>query len=278
MERGIAGDRLKDKVQAVVLDWAGTVVDHGCMGPVQTFIKAFAKHGVTVGNDEARKPMGQEKRQHLREMFHMPEIARRWQTRYGHSPTLPEMDAVYATVEELMVQTLSEHMQLVPGVLESVGQLKSRDIKIGSCTGYPASVMAILVPEAARQGYTPEVVVSSSDVPASRPYPWMCYLAAIKLGVYPMKTMVKIGDTVADIQEGLNAGMWTIGIVRTGNYVGLTEAGLASLDTDVRNRALEKARKCLWAAGAHYVVDSIADIVPVVDAINERLEKGGTPS
>ena len=37
-----------------------------------------------------------------------------------------------------------------------------------------------------------------------------------------MHTMVKIGDSVSDIKEGLNAGRWTVGVTRTGKMIGLT--------------------------------------------------------
>ena len=35
-------------VQAVILDWAGTAVDHGCRGPVAVFSRAFERHGIEM--------------------------------------------------------------------------------------------------------------------------------------------------------------------------------------------------------------------------------------
>jgi phosphonoacetaldehyde hydrolase len=87
--------------------------------------------------------------------------------------------------------------------------------------------------------------------------------------------MVKIGDTEADIAEGNNAGMWTIAVTRTGNEVGLSQAAWDKLSTDRRRTMLDAARKRLEAAD--YVVESVADAGPALDAIEERLAKGERP-
>ena len=150
-------------------------------------------------------------------------------------------------------------------------------IKIGSCTGYVQEMMDVLVPSAREKGYAPDAAFCSSDTPAGRPYPWMCYLNAIALGVYPMEAMVKIGDTVADIEEGLNAGMWTVGIVKTGNEMGLTEADLNALDPAELDARVGEIRDRFEAAGAHYILDRTAEVIPVIEDINRRLAAGEQP-
>ena len=92
-----------------------------------------------------------------------------------------------------------------------------------------------------------------------------------------MEAVVKIGDTLTDIDEGLNAGMWTIGLVKSGNEMGLTEQELDALPSDVRKDRLERGYKRMARAGAHYVADSIADVPPLLDSINERLRRGERP-
>ena len=71
--------------------------------------------------------------------------------------------------------------------------------------------------------------VTPDLVGEGRPFPWMAYYAARQLGVFPMRTFVKVGDTKIDVAEGHNAGMWTVSIVRTGNEVGLSREQLESL-------------------------------------------------
>jgi phosphonoacetaldehyde hydrolase len=82
---------------------------------------------------------------------------------------------------------------------------------------------------------------------------------------------------VADTEEGLNAGMWTVGVVRTGNMVGLTQAELDALSPLEREMRLQTGRKRLMDAGTHYVIDSVSDFDPAFDEIDARLERGERP-
>jgi phosphonoacetaldehyde hydrolase len=264
-------------VQAVVLDWAGTAVDYGCIGPVAVFIEVFKRRGVAVTTAEARGPMGLMKKDHVRRMCETQTVAARWAAVHGNRPTECDVDALYANVEPFMTSSVAATAEPIPGLHEALARFRRAGIRIGSCTGYTAPIMAVLVEEARTRGYTPDSVVCPSDVPAGRPYPWMCYQNAMNLGVYPMEAMVKIGDTVSDIQEGLNAGMWTIGVTKTGNEIGLTEAEVDALAPDDLQRRLDTAESRLRAAGAHYVTESIASCPPVIAAINARLTQGERP-
>ncbi len=150
-------------------------------------------------------------------------------------------------------------------------------MKIGSTTGYTREMMDLLQSEAKKRGYEPDSTVCATDVPAGRPEPWMCLMNAQHLGVYPMESIVKIGDTLPDIGEGLNAGMWTIGLAKTGNELGLNEQEVAALDPQVYQRLIDRAYTRMTQSGAHYVVDTIADVMPCLDDIECRLARGETP-
>ena len=105
----------------------------------------------------------------------------------------------------------------------------------------------------------------------------MCFANALQLGVYPMESIVKIGDTAPDVAEGLNAGMWTIAVAKTGNEMGLSLAEVEGLAEDECESRLARARARLTESGAHYVVDSIGDILPCLDDINDRLARKERP-
>ena len=70
-------------------------------------------------------------------------------------------------------------------------------------------------PIAARKGFSPDVSVTSDEVPAGRPQPHMVWLNAIKLDVSPIEAVVKVDDTVDGIRAGLAAGCWTVGVAKT---------------------------------------------------------------
>lgn len=264
-------------VKAVVLDWAGTVVDHGCIGPVAVFIEVFKRHGVAASVACARKPMGLMKKDHVRAMTQDPEVAALWRAAHGRDPGEPDVDAMYLLTEPLMVECIARHADIIPGALDAVAAFRAMGLKVGSTTGYTRPMMDVMTVEAARNGYTPDTMVCSSDVPAGRPTPFMCFKAALDLAVYPFRDMVKIGDTESDVAEGANAGMWTIGLTTSGNEMGLTKAELDALPAAELAARQEAVARRLLAAGADYVAPYLADCPPLVAAIDARLAKGERP-
>ena len=264
-------------LKAVLLDWAGTTMDYGCCAPAVVFIEVFKRHGVPISIEQAREPMGAHKKVHIQMISQMEAVSRQWQEVHGRRPTEEDVDAMFKEFVPLQLGCLAGYADLIPGTLETVAEMRRRGLKIGSTTGYTTEMMKILLEEARKRGYVPDSTVCASDVPAGRPHPWMCLQNAINLQIYPMEAFVKIGDTLPDISEGLNAGMWTIGLAKTGNEMGLTESEIAALDPNVRESKLARAYQRMYQTGAHYVVDGIADILPILDDINQRLAGGERP-
>jgi phosphonoacetaldehyde hydrolase len=135
----------------------------------------------------------------------------------------------------------------------------------------------VLAPRAAELGYVPDCIVCPDDVPAGRPFPWMCYTNSIQLGVFPMESMVKVGDTVVDVEEGLNAGMWTVGISLTGNLSGRSEVEVDALPIDERKEICRIAEMKLLQTGAHRVIEGIWELPGVLDEINAAISLGARP-
>jgi phosphonoacetaldehyde hydrolase len=264
-------------LRAVVLDWAGTAVDFGCLGPAAVFVEVFKKFGVTVTTAEARHFMGLKKIDHIRSMCRLASVVAGWQSAHGRAPDESDVDALYAETEPMMVAAISGHAEPIPGLIPFVQAMREKDMKIGSSTGYTRPMMEVMVPEARRRGYLPDAVVTSSDVPDGRPYPWMCYLNAIQLRVYPMQAMVKIGDTPSDIHEGLNAGMWTIGLTKSGNLLGLSAEEADRLQAADLSRRLGSAERELKSARAHFTAEGIWAVEPIIEEINARLAAGEQP-
>ena len=92
-----------------------------------------------------------------------------------------------------------------------------------------------------------------------------------------MESIVKVGDTLPDIDEGLNAGRWTIGLTQTGNEIGLNDAEIEALDAEDLQRWLDLAYNRMQQTGARYVVDGIRDVPPILDQITARLANGERP-
>lgn len=264
-------------LKGAVLDWAGTAVDYGCLGPAVVFVEVFAKFQIEATIAEARRFMGLMKKDHIRGMLQLPSITEQWRALYRREPNEADVEALYKETEPMMVSAILHHAEPVEGLLETVRGMRKRGMKIGSCTGYTGPMMTVLMPLAAKRGYHPDAMVCSTDVPAGRPRPWMCYVNAIRLNVYPMSALVKIGDTVSDIQEGLNAGMWTIGLTQSGNELGLTSAEVEALPDPELERRIAAIQSRFLAAGAHYTARGIWECLPILDDINRRLARGERP-
>ncbi|GMR22448.1 MAG: phosphonoacetaldehyde hydrolase [Acidobacteriota bacterium] len=264
-------------LKAVILDWAGTTMDYGCFAPAVVFVEVYKRKNVPISIEQARVPMGAHKKVHIRELSLAEDVAARWQEVHGRKPSEDDVEAMFQDFVPLQLECLADYADLIPGTVEAVARFRKRGLKIGSSTGYTGEMMELLLDEARKRGYEPDASVCASDVPAGRPQPWMCLENAKKLAVYPMESIVKIGDTLPDIWEGLNAGMWTIGLAKTGNEMGLTQKEIDELDPVTRERRLKRAYERLAQAGAHYVVDSIEDVEPLLDEIQARVSGGDKP-
>ena len=269
--------RYDGPVRAAIFDWAGTTVDFGCQAPITSLVDAFTAMGVVVPLATARLPMGMAKRDHIQALLDMPEIAAGWERAQGAAPTTADVDALYERFLPLQVAAVERHAILIPGTVETMAALRARGIRIGSTTGFPRPVMEVVIPAAARQGYAPDAIVCAGETPSGRPGPAMALKALIELDIHPVQAAVKVGDTVVDVAEGLNAGMWTIALAVTGNEVGLTRAEWEALPSARQAELRQVAADRLEEAGAHEVVDGIADVPAAIERIEARIAAGTTP-
>ena len=247
-------------IRLVIFDWAGTTVDYGSFAPVAAFMAAFQANGVSITPEETRGPMGLHKWDHIRSLFQLESVASQWQETHGRGWTEQDVDAIYEAFMPIQIQKAQELSTLIPGVCECFEALKQRGILVGSTTGYPRSVAQPVIEAAAEQGYVPDCTVCADEVPQARPTPWMIYRNMEQLGVFPPSAVLKVGDTVPDIEAGRNAGVRTVGITRTGSEVGLTEAEFKALNTADADVGVKKAEAVFQKAGADHILASVAEI------------------
>jgi phosphonoacetaldehyde hydrolase len=265
------------RLEAVIFDWAGTTVDWGSLAPVRALTSLFAHRGIQVSDSDVRQDMGLFKKDHIRRILSFPHVNAAWHKMKGREPNEDDVETIFAEFMGVQMEILEEHSQLIAGVAPLSQTLRTRGLKLGSTTGYTRPMLELLLARAKEQGYHPDLSLCPDDVVAGRPYPWMCLRLALSFRLSSTVAAVKIGDTVSDIQEGLNAGMWTVGVTATGNEVGLTEFQLAALSTRERDCRLDQASSKLKAAGAHYVIESVAHLEPLLEQIDQRLRAGQRP-
>jgi phosphonoacetaldehyde hydrolase len=226
---------------------------------------------------QAREPMGMEKREHIRVVSEMDDVAKAWQKKYNRPVTSDDIDTMFEEFVPLLMEILQSHSKLIPGVLEMIAALRDRGIKIGASTGYFREAAETVAKCGAEGGYIPDAATNSSDVAVGRPSPWMIYKIMETLNIYPTEAVVNVGDTPVDIETGLNAGVWSIGVAATGNETGLSADELAALKENQREILINTAREKLRRAGAHFVIDTMEELPGIIDTINAQLKRGRKP-
>jgi len=266
-----------DHIKAVILDWAGTAVDFGSLAPVAALERVFAESGVAITPAEARREMGVLKKDQIRFILAGDRVREHWTQTHGHPPREEDVERIFAEFLPRQTEILAAFSDPIEGVCATVGEWRSAGLRIGSTTGYTRALLDVVMEAAAARGYAPDASVTPDQVGAGRPAPLMCYQNAIVLKAWPLSACVKIGDTPRDIAEGRNAGMWTVGITRTGNEIGLSRQDLEAFPASLQQALEDRASTRLRAAEAHFLARSVAECTPVLMEIERRISAGERP-
>jgi phosphonoacetaldehyde hydrolase len=124
---------------------------------------------------------------------------------------------------------------------------------------------------ASRQGFCPDFHICADEVVRGRPAPWMIFRCMEALDVYPPKRVVKVGDTFIDIEDGINAGVWSVAVVDSSSEMGLSEAEFTALDPSDRDRRRSEVRAKFEAAGADGVLTHLGELPNFIRDLNRRL-------
>ncbi|MGO4698145.1 phosphonoacetaldehyde hydrolase [Paenibacillus sp. 2TAB26] len=257
-------DNNNERIKGVIFDWAGTVIDYGCFAPMHAFLESFDKAGVPITNREAREPMGMLKWDHIQAILQMDRVRGQWIDKYGTEPVKEDIDRLYSDFESTLMESLKAYTDPIPGALETISLLREAGIVIGSTTGYTKGMMDVIVPEARRKGYSPDFMIASDEVKAGRPYPYMIFRNMTELGIFPPASVMKVGDTVSDIYEGKNAGVWTVAIISGSSELGLTQSEVEMMDAGALKARMDETRKSFEKAGADFIINSISQLPAVI--------------
>ncbi|MBS14911.1 MAG: phosphonoacetaldehyde hydrolase [Gemmatimonadetes bacterium] len=269
----------RGRIKGVVLDWSGTTADAYVIAPAVVFVEVFKNKGVDISMTEARGPMGLRKDLHIRKLTEDPDIRERWKGVHGTYPTDADVDTMFENFVPLQIECLREYTTLLPGVADVCKRIQQSGIKIGISTGFVRSMVDVLEADAKKQGFVPDASVAGDEVEnGARPKPFMVYRNLDLMDIHPIQAVIKVDDTVSGVGEALEAGCWGVGVARYSNYMDINSMEEAeSLPEEEIERRVEKTREILRQTGAHYVIDSITDLEPVIEDINTRLARGESP-
>ena len=264
-------------LKAIIFDWAGTVVDFGSLCPIGAFQAAFSAKGIAVAPGDIHRFMGIHKLEHIKAVLALPEVAAKWRAAHGKAPGPQDVESLYKLAEQRMLATVADSATPVPYLIQTIAAVRKLGLKVGSTTGYTSPLMERLVPAAARRGYAPDFWIASDQVPQGRPWPWMIFKNMEHLKIYPPSAVVKLGDTIADVEEANNAGVWALAAAESSSLIGMSQAELEAMPARKRGPLVRQVGKKLAEAGAHSVIKNLSELPAVLEQIEKRLKNGQLP-
>ncbi|MCI0357170.1 MAG: phosphonoacetaldehyde hydrolase [Planctomycetaceae bacterium] len=265
------------QIKLVVFDLDGTAVDFGCQAPVGAMLEAFSRQRIMLTMQQVRSSLGLPNYEHVRSLLEMPAVGEQFQIVHGRRWN--EADALHFADDlvELQTEFVSRYCGLVPALAACVEELKRRGIKLGTTTSYPRQTAEQIWDLLGIEGLAFDAHVAADDTPSGRPAPWMIYRLMQELDVFPPWRVLKVGDTAADIEEGRNAGCWSVGVIASGNEIGLTLNEWLSLSpAEQDERQQNVVRKLLHTCASDWL-PTLADLPATIDSFQRRLALGERP-
>ncbi len=195
-------------IDLVALDMAGTTIDDG--GAVYEALRgAVEDAGAGVDQADLQVWMGTDKVEAITNLLRLG----------GVEPTAERVDAGFARfrarLQEAYAATPPTPIEGVPAALAA---LRERGIKVALTTGFDDAVALPLLDAIGwgigeGEGTVVDAVVTTSDVAAGRPAPYMIHRAMERTGVLDVARVLAAGDTAVDVRAANNAGAVSVGVL-----------------------------------------------------------------
>ena len=188
------------RIKAVMFDFIGTtVIEKDPLVITRCFVSAFKDHGLAVEEAIIKANRGKDKKEMVRTV-------------------LSEKGFSLALIQPVL-QSFQDHLH---DSLDNFGKneeaddiirdLKKRKILVGLGSGLPRDIFEAILHHVGWSTTTFDYTGIAEEIGKSRPDPAMLFDIMSKLGIRNDE-LLKVGDTVADIQEGKNAKVMTAAIL-----------------------------------------------------------------
>jgi len=237
---------------------------------------------------QAREPMGCHKKDHIRYILQNNNIRNKWISQYKYEATENDIENIYNLYTKIQLDILTTYCNPLPETYNTLELLKNIGIWIGTTTGFNREILDKILQIHTRFNNLIDSTITSDEVPVARPSPFMIYKNINKIQqldfdnkyLYKGRCIIKVDDTEVGIEEGINAGVWTIGVSKHSNLMGeYTDNVEEYQKNEPYNymRAIADIENRLYNAGANYVIDDISRLPHIITNINEKLELGFNP-
>lgn len=225
-------------IKMVVFDMAGTTVDEN-MVVYKTLQKAIHEEGYDFTMEQVlEEGAGKEKMDAIKSILKV----------YAQKQDEALTDRIYKNFIALL-EAAYDTLEVLPqaNAGELFQALKQRNIRVILNTGYNQQTAQSLLSKLGwKTGVEIDGLVTATNVKHSRPDPDMILLAMDQFDIPDALEVVKVGDSIIDIEEGRNAGcLLSIGIT-TGAHT----------------------REQLQTANPDYIIDNLMELLPFVDKEN----------
>ncbi|WP_129660381.1 phosphonatase-like hydrolase [Rothia halotolerans] len=194
------------RIALCVFDMAGTTVDDG--GQVYEALRsAVEETGADVAPADLQRWMGTDKVTAIAELMR----------RGGQDPDHERVGRAF----ERFLEILKAAYQARPprpldGVPEALARLREHGVRVALTTGFNDEVAKPLLASLGWDASVVDAVVTTDDVAAGRPAPYMIHRAMERLGVDDVRRVLAAGDTAVDVQAARNSGAVAVGVLSGG--------------------------------------------------------------
>lgn len=219
-------------IELVALDIAGTTIDDG--GAVYDALRAAVEErGATVADADLQQWMGTDKITAISALLELGGVE-------------PERRLVLDSFDRFRVILAASYAShpptVLPGVDAAIARLRAAGVRVALTTGFSDDVTEPLLASVGwRVGEQLDAVITTDQVPAGRPAPYLIFRAMERTGVIDVRRVLAAGDTVVDVQAARNAGAVSVGVL-TG----------------------QTPRAALEAAPHDHILDSVAELPALI--------------
>ena len=256
-------------IRACIFDLGGTIVDKYSLSPFLSLKSAFKRHNILIPNALIFKDMGKHKLDHINDILLNDYVSLCWEKNYGKKPCDKSSNKVFSTFNDIQLEA-SKNIDIIPETNSAIKYLRSNRIRTACTTGFNFENMMQVQHRLNKNGIYLDSYVSSTCLgKPSRPDPSMIYKNMMNLNIINSRQVLKIDDTVVGIEEGKNAGCWTLGVAKwsTNMKVKSIEEAISITDEEISDRLLE-SYDILTNSGADFVIDDLNELPNIINMIN----------
>lgn len=227
---------MANKIKMVVFDMAGTTIDENNV-VYKTVQKAINEAGFNLSLEQVlAQGAGKEKLNAIKDVL----------STYANNSDETLANRIY---QSFIIQLAEAYHKLdilpQPNAAELFAGLKERNILRVLNTGYDRQTAQTIIDKLGwEKGREFDELVTATEVHKNRPNPDMIWYAMKEFGIDDSKTVIKVGDSTIDIEEGKNAGcILSIGIT----------TGAHTYDQ-------------LQTAAPDYVINNLSELLPIIDS------------